>query len=346
MCESYNEVFNQGNELRKTYDYVASKRDEISSFLKMGDFHEVVFIACGSSYWLSLSACMTWQEKLGVRCSAVKSGDIVMNPEYYKKAYDRPLVIAPSRSGSTSETLIAVKLFKETYGSRVLSLVEYDNSPILALSDLALHIPWANEISVCQTRSFSNLYLACIMLSAITAGDEALLGDLDKYLREFGACRERSENQIRQIIKEFPEWKSLVTLGNGKQYGVTIEGAYIAIEMAQFPSNYYGTLEFRHGPIVMADKSYLVTVFSGGNGVEHEENMARDTQQKGARVAVICSEDKFKHVDYVFSLGWKAFPETVALFGIMVMQGFAQLKAVDLGIDPDNPKELVPWIKI
>ncbi|HEY5586382.1 MAG TPA: SIS domain-containing protein [Ruminiclostridium sp.] len=346
MFESYAEVFGQGDSLRKTFDYTKQKETEIIKFFKESEYQEVVFIACGSSYWLSMSACMTMQEKLGIKCSAVKSGDIVMNPEYFKKAYKKPLVIAPSRSGTTSETLIAIKLFKDTYDSKVISIVEYPDSPILQLSDFVMEIPWANEISVCQTRSFSNLYLTCIMFSAIVSGDDAMLSDLDRYISEFVQHATRSENLINSIIKELPQWKSLVTLGNGKQYGVTIEGAYIAIEMAQFPSNYYGILEFRHGPIVMADDSYFVTIFSGGNGKEHEEKMAADTRDKGAKVAVICAEDTFKNVDYCFSLGRKACPEVVALFGIMIMQGFAHLKAVDLGIDPDNPKELVPWITI
>lgn len=346
MYESYKEVFNQGETLRTTFDYVMSKRNEIKSFIKENKFEEVVFIACGSSYWMSLSACMTLQEKLGVKCSAVKSGDIVMNKEYYKKAYKNPLVIAPSRSGTTSETLIAIELFKEQYGSKVLSIVEYENSKILSLSEFVLEIPWVNEISVCQTRSFSNLYLTCILIAAIVDEDEALINELNGYITESKQHESRAENLLSSIIKEFPECKSLVTLGNGKQYGACIEGAYICIEMAQFPSNYYGTLEFRHGPIVMADSSYLVCIFSGGNARKLEENMALDTQKKGARVAAICSEDNFRHSDFCFNMGKKTAAEVIALYGIMVMQGFAHLKAVDLGIDPDSPKGLVPWIKI
>lgn len=346
MFESYKEVFEQGEGLRKTFDYVNSKKDEIVNFFRTVDYDEVVFIACGSSYWLSMSACMTMQEKLGVRCSAVKSGDIVMNPEYYKKAYKNPLVIAPSRSGSTAETLTALKLFRDTYGSKVISIGEYPKAKILQLSDLALEIPWVNEISVCQTRSFSNLYMTCVMITGLLDEDTELLDDLNKYINEFGIHRERGENLIKTIIKEFTQWRNLVTLGNGKIYGVTIEGAYISIEMAQFPSNYYGTLEFRHGPIVMAEPDYLVFFFSAGNCDELEEKMMAETRDKKARVVAICAEDKFKNVDYCFSLGRKAKSEVLALYGIFIMQGFAHLKAVDRGVNPDKPKGLVPWITI
>ena len=42
----------------------------------------------------------------------------------------------------------------------------------------------------------------------------------------------------------------------------------------------------------------------------------------------------------------KASPEVVALYGIMILQGFAQQNAENLGINPDSPKDLVPFIKI
>ena len=346
MLESYNEVFGQWDSLCKTFDYIKGRKNEIVRFLKDNAYEEIVFIACGSSYWLSLSACMTMQEKLGIRCSAVKSGDVVMNPDYFKKAYKNPLVIAPTRSGTTSETLIALELMKKTYGSKVLSIIEYADSPILRLSDFVLEIPWSNEKSVCQTRSFSNLYLVCILMAAMAVEDSELLLDIHNFLTEFEYHRNRGENLLKLIIKEFPDIKNLVTLGNGKQYGVAIEGAYINIEMAQFPSSYYGVLEYRHGPIVMADSSYLVSIFCGGNGREHEEKMAAEIRSKGAKVAVISAEDTFCNADFCFCLGRDASPEVVALFGILIMQGFAHLKAVDMGIDPDNPKDLVPWISI
>jgi len=346
MYESYNEIFKQGKSLRKSYDYVMSKKGHIANFFKDSEYEEIVFIACGSSYWLSASAHMTFQEKLGVRCCAVTSGEVIMNEEYYKKAYKKPLVIAPSRSGSTSETLKAVKFFKQNYGSRVLSIAEYEDAPIKGLSDLTLEIPWANEISVCQTRSFSNMYMVCVMIAAIVGNDSALLEDINNYIEESASLMSKGEELLRTIIKENPGWKNFVSIGNGKQYGISCEGAYICIEMAQLPSNYYNTLELRHGPIVMLDSSYIVSVMSGENARELEENMAKDARNKGAKVIAICDDGNFKNADYIFSLGRKASPEVTALYGIFVMQGAAYLKAVATGVDPDNPKELVRWIKI
>jgi fructoselysine-6-P-deglycase FrlB-like protein len=346
MFASYNEIFLQGESLRKTFDYVSGRKEEIKTFFKETFFEEVVFVGCGSSYWMSVSACMTLRGTLGMPCSAVTSGDIVLHPEEYKQAYKNPLIIVPTRSGSTTETLLALQFLKDTYHCKILSITEYTEAPIYPASDLVLEIPWANETSVCQTRSFSNLYLAAILLGALLGENSYLLEDLSGYIYNFEGHRQRAENLLGAMLKEFPECHALVALGSGRQFGVTCEGAYICIEMAQFHSTYYNTLELRHGPIVMLDKGSLVVLFSGGNKRDLEEGMAADARKKGAKVAVICEGDTFKHCDYCFSLGRKASPEAVALFGVFVLQGFAYLKAVSLGIDPDNPKELVPWIQL
>ncbi|MHB1483527.1 MAG: SIS domain-containing protein [Saccharofermentanales bacterium] len=345
MYYSYDEIFRQGSILRKTYDAVIADSGRIKEFFNSG-YEEIVFIACGSSYWLSMSACMTFQIKSNHKCFAVKSGDIVMNPDYYLESFRKPLVIVPSRSGSTTETLMAVKLFREHFGCKVLSMVEYPDTSIAQVSDLVLEFPWAAETSICQTRSFSNLYMASVMLAALTGNDETLLDDIRQYLDQSDIISSLAESRISQILSEFPQYANLITLGNGRQYGVCIEGAYISIEMTQLHSNYYGVLEFRHGPIVMADPSYLVVFFSGGNGREYEEEMAMQVRAKGSKVAVICAAGDFRNADHVFSLGREASPEVTALYGIMVMQGFAHLKAVELGIDPDKPKDLVSWIEL
>lgn len=343
---SYGEVFRQGECLQKTFTVILSLEEDLKQFFDVGDFDEVVFVACGSSYWLSTAACMTFQQKTGIRASAVTSGDVVMQPDYYLKAYSKPLVIAPSRSGSTTETLIALKLFRETCNSRVLSLVENPEAAIAAVSDYIISMPWANETSVCQTRSFSNLYMASVLIAAVLIGDTPWIEALGKYINTFDQHSQKAEQTIGNLIHAFPQWKSLVTLGSGVQTGVAFEGAYICIEMAQFPSNYYATMELRHGPIVMLDDTALVCLFSGGKGRIQEETIAQDARNKGAKVAAITAVDNFVNTDIRFNLGWDAPPEITALYGIMVMQGFAHLKAVDLGIDPDNPKDLVPWIKL
>jgi glutamine---fructose-6-phosphate transaminase (isomerizing) len=344
--KSKGEIFGQGESLRRTIDLVLSRREEIRGFFNEGGWEEIVFIGCGSSHWLSLSAAATATSVLGVPCRAVKSGDIVMNRGMYQKAFRKPLVVAPSRSGSTSETLAAIDFMKDRYGSRVLTLTEYPGSPFRAAADLSLELPWANEESVCQTRSFSSLYLGCVAVACVAGAEEGLLRDLARYADDAMHLGERINEEAARLVRGFPAVRDLTSLGNGPQYGVCIEGAYIGIEMAGFPGSYFGTLEYRHGPIVMADARSLVFITIGREDRTYDEGIAREARKRGARVAVILDEGGFECADYRFELGRAASAEAVALFAALVMQGFAYHKAVHLGVDPDNPPGLIPWIKM
>ena len=346
MYKAYNEIFTQGDVLKQTYDYVQGRKEGFLEFIKKSDINQIVFVACGSSYWMSLSASRTIQKLTGIPCFAIKSGDVVFDEEYFGKMFDRPLFITPSRSGKTSETLRAVEYLKGKYQAPVLAIVEYDNNRLQDYADYLFLQPWANEESICQTRSFSCLYLTSIMLAAFLSDDEELLNELKAYLEDFQGLREGVEETAKKITKEVADPKSVICLATGAQYGVAIEGAYISVEMAQFQGSYYGLLEFRHGPIVMADRHDLVAIFCSGIKGELEEDMAKEIRETGAKVLAIGAQRNFQNADYAVDVGRKTRPEVTALFGIYMMQAYAYYQALALERNPDQPKELVPFIDI
>jgi fructoselysine-6-P-deglycase FrlB-like protein len=237
---------------------------------------------------------------------------------------------------------------KEMYPeSRVFSIVEYPDNLLGAKSDLTLHIDWANEKSVCQTRSFSNIYTACTTIAALIGGDGAFIENLREYLKNAPDLYAKHEPVIREIA-DASKIKSLVTLGSGLQYGLTIQGAYIVIEMAQFDANYYQLLEYRHGPIVTAKEGTAVFICSGAFD-EHERKIAEEAREAGAKVyaATLSAVD---WADYAFSLDGsyakekEIAKEIIALHFVFIMQSFAYHFAVSHGKNPDSPGNLVPFI--
>lgn len=346
MFKSYSEIFDQGISLEKTYRYIIESEKKIKKFFSGNDFHDIVFIACGSSYWASLSASMNFSETFNRPCFALKSGELVLNSKYYKNLYDKPLIVAPSRSGSTSETLIAIDFFKKNYNSPILTMVGYKDSPLLKKSDCTLEMPWITEVSICQTQAFSCLYLACVLISALLNSNQQLIRELENYATGFHKISLVTEEKVKAIINSFTGFNTLYVLGNGKQYGVSIEASYINIEMAACHSGYYGTLEFRHGPIVMCDPNTLVAIISNGCNASYESELSREIRETGAKVLFI-SPDAYSidAADYLFSYNSQV-PEIIALYGVFVMQGLAYYKAISKGLNPDKPKNLVQWIKI
>lgn len=343
MYLSRDEIAHQSESLQRTWNTVLSRKKDICLFL--GDTEDVIFLACGSSYWLSLSAHITLGMATGLRTYAVKAGDVLLNPEEYVKRYVRPALVMPSRSGATTEQLKALRIMKEAYpGLKVLSVVEYGDSALAAQSDVSVHIPWAKEVSVCQTRSFSNLYVALIGLAAVY--DSALHAGMTSYLAARRTLEERDFPLVEALVEDFGALSSVVALGSGRQYGVTIEGAYICIEMAQMLCAYYGLLEYRHGPIVTANTGTLLAICSNGNALQHEEKMAQEAERFGVQTLAVVATKGFEAVRWRFSLGGDYPKEAVALHYVFVLQAIAYFVAVARGLDPDHPGELVPFIQI
>ncbi|MBO9604459.1 MAG: SIS domain-containing protein [Paenibacillaceae bacterium] len=349
MYHTYEETFGQHESLKRTFAYVIGQEDRLRAAFSGWAPQEIVFLGCGSSYWGALAAHVTMEAATGIKSYAVTSGDVVLNSEFYQQAYKKPLIIAPSRSGSTSETVRAINFLKEEYGCPVLTVVEYADSPLEALADVSLFLPWCNETGVCQTRSFNNLYMVSLLLAGIFGGDRGLIDEVGRYVNEAQAAIERTRPAIEAFVNAQANWTNVVALGSGSQFGIACEGALILIEVAQVPASYYMTLELRHGPMVMVGGDTAVFLFSGTKDAslrKLEEDLARDCRGKQAAVVALCDVAPFAGADVVFELGYPARSEIVALFGSYVMQGMAYYKAVKNGVNPDAPAGLSPLIRI
>jgi len=343
---SHEEIHKQYISLGQTLDYILQNKNKIIDFFSDHPNNgDIVFVACGSSYWLSLSAHKTMSLKTNRRAYAVKAAEVILCPEEFTGIYDNPVFVCPSRSGRTKELLDAVDILKSIYpNSRVFSVVEYMDNDLDKKSDLTLNINWALEKSVCQTRSLSNLYTAFVTIAALIGKNEALIGNLREYLKNAPSLYAKHEPAIRDIAGK-GQVKSLVTLGSGLQYGLTIAGAYIVIEMAQFDASYFQLLEYRHGPIVTAKPGTAVFICSGESEMhkENERKMAKEIHGTGAKVySVALSETDW--ADYTFSLGGDYEKEIIALHFVFVMQSFAHHFAVSHNKNPDSPGNLVPFI--
>lgn len=337
---SHPEIHHQYTSMSRTLDYMLEHTDQLREFFT-GD-GDIVFIGCGSSYWMSLSAHKTMKMKTGRRSYAVKAGDVVLNPEEFTDLYDNPIFLCPSRSGRTKEVLDAVEIMTATYpGAKVFSITVYAENELVKKSDMNLSIPWTNEESVCQTRTFSNLYVACTALAAILGADDTYIETLRNYLKVAPPLFARHEAITRQLA-DTSVTTSVVALGGGLQYGVVIEGAYIVIEMAEFAANYYQLLEYRHGPIVTADEGTIVFICTG-MPKEHERKMAEEIRATGAKVYAV-AESTVDWADHTFSLDCTYNKEILALHFVFVMQSFAHYFSIARGKNPDSPGNLISFI--
>jgi glutamine---fructose-6-phosphate transaminase (isomerizing) len=342
----YDEMTQQYPAMERTLAHIEANFAPIRALFEDSRARKIVFLGCGSSFNIAESLALTTQMHLHRPAFAIPAGDLLLHVPDYAGFLEDCLVVALSRSGSTTEMLLAIKALKKRADTPVVSIICRTGSELARISDLNLEMPWAFDASVCQTRTVACLYLAGTQMLARLAKNEALLRDLRRVVELGPAYMHRTEAVFKQIAA-LP-WDNAVVLGDAELAGIAGEGALAFKEICQLPSNYYHLLDARHGPFVMIREDSLVIVILSEPGNPLEAAVVNELVHKGA--TVLCYSDR-----PVTGLDEKA---TQVNFGeplqhaargipfILIAQMTAYYKAISRGINPDAPAGLSAWIKL
>ena len=346
MFKIEREIFNQYDALKRTYLHMQAMKEEIRGFAAMNTTAGMTFIGCGSSYSLCKSAAMSAGMRRSGRINALAAGDLLINFPNQQEVVRDTLLVAPSRSGSTSEVVMAVRRSKDELGLKCISICMKEDSPLSGLADLSIVLPWAFDESVCQTRTVTNLYFADLMLIAIMTGDALLQKELGDAANAGQAFMEMNRQPLKEIA-ESGTWEKVVVLADAELEGIAEEGALAFNEICQLPSNYHHVLDVRHGPMVLINEKTLVILACSPFETSLQRSLVEDIKKTGAFVLTVSSREKeawgsdfnINIPEYRnFSVGGVPF--------IFVPQALSHFKALALDVNPDEPTGLEPWIRL
>src|ERR1700709_184244 len=248
----------------------------------------VAVIGCGTSWFMaeaypSLRAAAGHGETHCFTASMLPTG----------RDYDR--VVAISRSGTTTEVLEALA----GTSARRTAITTSASLPISEVSEETVVLDFADEESVVQT-VFATTTL---MLLRASLGES-----LDQVVAE-----------AEQVLGSgpgtgVPRGGQYTFVGQGWAHGIAREAALKMREAAQLWTESYPQMEYRHGPISIAEPGRVVWVF--GDPVP---GLLEDVAATGA--TVVCDP-----LDPVADL--------------VRVQRLAVLLADRLGLDPDRPRSL------
>ncbi len=346
MSVTYDEIKQQYAALQKTFDYIMSRKEEIVSFFKEKAPKSLTFIGCGSGYCLCQSGEWSAKVRLGMPASTIAAGDLMLNFKSYRKMLDGTMLVAPSRSGSTSEVIKAIGNVRTITDVPVLAITCKEGSDLSGIADLSLNIPWAYDESVCQTRTVVNLYTAQLMVLAFLSGDEKLVEDIKKAINIGEDYMARYEDKIREVAEM--DWDYVVLLADGEMQGIASEGAIAFTEIAQLVGSYYHVLDVRHGPMVKVKDNTLVIASLTSGGFEYQKPLVQEMVQRGAKV-ITYSDEKLEDIEGVklqVTSGVKLDSAVQGIPFIFIAQAAAYYKAAKRGINPDNPDGIVAWVKL
>ena len=301
---------------------------------------QVIVTGCGTTYYLALTAARLLR-KAGVDARAFPASELVLHADNVFLPKRKYLLLAVSRSGSTTETVRACRDFKSNVCGSVITVTCDSDSPLALASDACIAIDAAQERSVAQTRSFTSMAVVLQGLAAALAGHEAS-GDA----RLPNICRDllADNDALAKSLAERSRLQRFFFLGSGALYGIACEAMLKMKEMSLSYSEAYHTLEFRHGPMSMVDERSLVIGLIAPESAAHELQVLREMQAQGATILVI--GQSAVEFPYQVALPADLCAWNMPVLYLPVLQLLAFYRALHMGHDPDQPQHLSAVISL
>ncbi|SOD74873.1 fructoselysine-6-P-deglycase FrlB-like protein [Jatrophihabitans sp. GAS493] len=250
----------------------------------------VAVIGCGTS-WFMAAAYASLRESLGHG----ETDPFAASEFPAGRSYDR--VVAISRSGTTTEVVRAI----EVSAVPVTVITALPDSPVAVAADETILLDFADEESVVQTLFATTALM--LLRGGLGLPAEALIAEATGVL-----------NGASALPAGVAEASQITFLGQGWAYGLALEAGLKLREAAQLWTESYLQMEYRHGPIAIAEPGRVVWIL--GRPVE---GICADVRVTGA---LLVDDDLDPLVDLIR----------------------AQLLALQLasrsGLDPDRPRQL------
>lgn len=344
MYLTQQEIFSQHLALAQTQDYFKNMRQEIEGFFARYQGRKVIFMGCGSSYMLSQSAQAVFAGS-GTDSAAVAGGEYLVHPEQYQALLTDSIVVILSRSGLTSEVVRGAELIRSSTNAALASVTMKEQNDLLPFCELNLILPWAYDDSVCQTRSVSNLYTAVLLLEAFRSGDSVLESSVSQAVSRIESFQTENRQRLEALAKL--DFDQAIVLADAPVSGIAQEAALAFTEIAMMPGASYPVLDYRHGPIVLHGPKTLTLVAVQPEQGHYQQDLLADLRRTGCiLVTVTGGEQIVGEVTEDFRTGELSSPAALGLFLVNAAQIIAFSKALQRGVNPDQPKGLDAYISL
>lgn len=333
------EIYSQPEVWMAALDVLNAQRANIAQLWQRGHYDHILFTGCGSTYFLSLAAASLLQELNGQTARALPASELWLSPVSSYAREGKTLLVAVSRSGSTTETVRACEAFKRDGRGDLVTLSCYPDQPLAQLGALNIVLPSGQEDSVVQTRAFSTLYLGVVALAALWIGDAALFDEL-AGLPDAGRRLLDNYSALAQSIGENMNFDRFYFLGSSVRYGLACEYALKMKEMSLTHSEPFHFMEFRHGPMSMVtDSTAIVGLVSEANRAQEMKVLA-EMRERGARIVSVGERD----VEVAFRSSLSEAARSVLYLPFAQLIGYERSMAK--GLDPDQPHNLTAVVKL
>jgi fructoselysine-6-P-deglycase FrlB-like protein len=251
---------------------------------------DVVVVGCGTSLYVARAWAAAREEAGHGRTDAFPASELPSGREY-------DALLAISRSGTTTEVERLLAAAPDRAATHVVTAVA--GSPVVSAAGHAAVLDFADEFSVVQTR-----FATCALALLLAHAGVDLMPSVEAGRAALEAPLPVDPEPVRQ-------W---VFLGSGWTVGLAEEAGLKMREAAQAWTEAYPAMEYRHGPISVADAGTVVWPIG-----ELDPALRSDIERTGATVVPAAGDP---------------------LATLVTIQRTAVALAEARGLDPDAPRNL------
>ena len=324
---------------------------------KLRSYHHIYIVGCGSAMHAGMVGKYVI-EKLARTpvvvdiASEFRYRDPLLAPD--------DLVVIISQSGETADTKAALEL-ANSIGADTLAIVNVVGSSIAREAKMVMYTLAGPEISVCSTKAYmvqaAFMYLLAFRVAyARNAIDEAecrqLIAELVEIPSKVQQCVD-DQAQYQKVASKLMSADSLLYIGRGLDYALSMEGSLKLKEISYIHSESYAAGELKHGTISLIEEGMPVIAVATQHDLYLKTiSNIKEVKSRGATVIMVCSEDmKFDEadndspVDYPVMLPL-ARDLLMPLVAVVPLQLIAYYTAALKNFDVDHPRNLAKSVTV
>jgi glutamine---fructose-6-phosphate transaminase (isomerizing) len=342
QAHTWKEILSEGKVWQQTLEEL-SRSALIDAILSQSRGRKQwIFVGCGTSYYLAESAAYSWTLLTGQAARALPGSEVLLFPKIVQAEGGEIQAVVISRSGKTSEAVRAAAVLSRDLRVPTIGITCAETSELEKACEETIVLRAADEQSTVMTRSFTSMLIALQYLAARQAKNDHFIGDLGRMAEQFAPRIQSISEQMKKFVKTHAI-EDYVFLGQGAFHGIAREAALKVMEMSCSYSQFFHTMEFRHGPKAIVTPETCLTFLLSDTAQETEAEVLAEMKELGGVIIAIGNHgtDKLRWAsDLVVECNFSGNELALLAAYIVPCQLFGFFTGLQKGLNPDHPKNL------